>query len=63
MFNKKDYLKYFDELYEVEIMMKEEVEDLLKVIEHPSARKIIEQIKSDEIRHANIVKDLIKLVK
>lgn len=63
MFNKKDYLKYFDELYAVEITMKKEANDLLKDIKQPAARKIIDQIKSDEIRHAKIVKDLIKLIK
>jgi len=63
MFNKKDYLKYFDELYRVEIMMKKEATELLKVVTQKDAKIIIEQIKADEIRHAKIVKDLIKLIK
>lgn len=63
MFNKKDYLQYFDELYQVEIMMKKEAQDLLKIINNEEARIIIEKIEKDEIRHAKIIKDLIKLVK
>ncbi|MFZ4631796.1 MAG: hypothetical protein ACOYL8_01145 [Patescibacteria group bacterium] len=62
MFNKKDYLQYFNELYEVETVMKEEMNDLLKIIELEDARKIIKQIKKDEIRHAKIVQSLIKLI-
>lgn len=62
MFNKKDYLDYFKQLYDVEIEMKEDVEKLLKIIDHPEARKILENIRKDEIRHAVIVKDMIKLI-
>lgn len=63
MFNKKDYLQYFEELYIVEINMKEEMNDLLKIIDNPKAVEIIKKIKADEIKHAKIVKDLMKLLK
>lgn len=62
MFNKKGYLDYFDELYKVEIDMKESIDELLKIIEDPKSREILEKIRGDEIRHAIIVngmKDLI----
>ncbi len=62
MFNKKDYLKYFQELYEVELGMKQEMVDLLKIMDQPEAIKIAEKIKADEVRHAKIVKDLMKLI-
>lgn len=62
MFSKKDYLDYFKQLYDVEIVMKKEVEQLLKIVDLPEARKILERIREDEIRHAKIVKDMIKLI-
>jgi hypothetical protein len=62
MFNKKDYLDYFGQLYDVEIIMKKEVEELLKIIEDPIAREILDRIRKDEIRHAKIIKSMIKLI-
>lgn len=63
MFNKKDYQQYFEELYVVEIKMKEEVNDLLKIVDDANAVKILKRIKADEIRHAKIVQGLMKLLK
>jgi len=63
MFQKKDYFDYFKQLYDVEISMKKEVGFLLKIIDHPESKIILERIKKDEIRHAKIVTDLIKLIK
>ncbi|MFZ2310305.1 MAG: hypothetical protein WAW11_02065 [Patescibacteria group bacterium] len=62
MFNKKDYLDYFNQLYDVEIKMKEDTEKLLAIIDNPEARKIIEAIRNDEIKHAEIVKEMIRLI-
>ena len=62
MFNKQDYIDYFNQLYDVEIQMKEDTEKLLAIIDNPEARKIIEAIRNDEIKHAAIVKEMIKLV-
>lgn len=62
MFNKQVYLDYFKELYDVEIVMKEDVEKLLEIIEDPAHREILERIKVDEIRHAEIVTSMMKLV-
>jgi hypothetical protein len=62
MFNKKDYLDYFGQLYDVEIIMKKEVEELLEIIEDPIAREILDRIRKDEIRHAKIIKSMIKLI-
>jgi hypothetical protein len=62
MFNKQDYIDYFNQLYDVEITMKEDTEKLLAIIDNPEAKKIIEAIRNDEIRHAKIVKEMIKLI-
>lgn len=62
MFNKEDHLAYFKQLYDIEIVMKEDAEELLKIIEHPEAREILERIRQDEIRHAIIVQELIDLI-
>jgi hypothetical protein len=62
MFKRKDYIDYFKQLYDVEIIMKKEVEDLLKIIEEPAAKELLERIRKDEMRHARIVKSMIKLI-
>ena len=62
MFKKKDYVDYFKQLYDVEVVMKKEVEALLKIVDHPKAKIILEQIRKDEIRHAKIVKSMFKLI-
>jgi rubrerythrin len=43
--------------------MKEEVDDLLKIVNDPSAVKILKKIKADEIKHAKIVQGFMKLLK
>jgi len=62
MFNRKDYLAYFNELYKIELTMKKEAEGLLKLINDKESQKIIKKIRADEIRHAKIVKGMIKLI-
>jgi hypothetical protein len=62
MFNKQGYLDYFKELYNVEIAMKERVEKLLEIVDDPTSREILEKIKADEIRHAEIVTSMMKLI-
>lgn len=62
MFNKKDYLSYFKQLYEIEIVMKKETEQLLKLVADKESKKIIARIRADEIRHAKIVREMIKLI-
>jgi hypothetical protein len=62
MFNKKDYLNYFKQLYAIELEMKKEIEDLIKITNNAKSKVLLQSIRNDEIRHALIVKDLIKLV-
>ena len=62
MINKQGYLDYFKELYDIEITMKEKMEKLLEIVEDPESRKVLEQIKVDEIRHAEIVQNMVKLI-
>jgi hypothetical protein len=60
MFKKKDYADYFKQLYDVEIIMKKDVENLLKIVDNPEAKLFLERIRKDEMRHARLVKSLIK---
>ena len=62
MFNKKDYLSYFEQLYKIELTMKKETEELLKLIKDKKSQKIIKKIHADEVRHSKIVKEMIKLI-
>lgn len=62
MFNKKDYLSYFKQLYEIEIAMKKEAKGLSELIADKESQKIIRKIYRDELRHARIVKEMIKLI-
>jgi hypothetical protein len=62
MFTKKDYLSYLKQLHSVELFMVKEGEDLLKIIDDKEARGLINQLISDEKRHAKIVKDMMKLI-
>jgi len=63
MFTKRDYLSYFEQIYQVELLMIREGKDLLKIIKIEEARVLIDKLIADEYRHAKIVKDLIKLIK
>ncbi len=62
MFTKKDYLQYFDELLEKEILMKKEAEILLRLINDNRAQEILKNIISDEVRHAKLVKYMRDLI-
>lgn len=62
MFTKKDYLSYLKELYRVEIEMKKEITGIIKMLDDPRAIKIAEKIKADEIRHAGLVQEMMKLL-
>ncbi len=62
MFNKKDYLAYFNQLYQVEIGMKKEVMGLLKFIDNPADQNILKKIAADEVRHAKIVETMKGLI-
>lgn len=62
MFKKKDYLDYFKQLYDVEIIMKKDVEKLLKIVDNQEVKLLLERIRKDEMRHAKLVKSLIKLL-
>lgn len=63
MFQKNDYLEYFDNLYKIELGMEKEGRLLLKIIDDPLARKLLQVLIKDEMRHKKIVKDLIKTIK
>lgn len=62
MFQKKDYLEYFDNLYKIELGMEKEGRLLLKIIDDPMARKLLQILIKDEVRHKKIVKNLIKII-
>ena len=62
MFNNKDYRSYLKQLYAIEIDMEKEINDLLSLISDKRQQRILESIRQDEIRHAGIVKDLLKLI-
>lgn len=63
MFTKKDYKKYFTELYAVEKKMQKHGTELLKLIDNIEAQKLLKTLIDDEIRHAKLVKDMLKLIK
>jgi len=63
MLKKKDYIKFFDELYIIELQMKGEVDALLKVITEEADVVVLKRIRADEIRHGKIVKGMITLIK
>jgi hypothetical protein len=62
MFNKKDYRTYFKQLYEVEIIMRKEGEELLKLVKDIESQKLLKSLVADEIRHAKIVKQMLDLI-
>lgn len=62
MFKKKDYIDYCKQIYDVEIIMKKKAEDLIKIVDNKEAKLLLNQIKKDEIRHARLVRSLIKLI-
>ncbi len=62
MFIKKDYLNYFHQLYQIEIEMKKEIAYLMKIVSRSESKELLKKIHEDEVRHAIIVKELIKLV-
>ncbi len=62
MFQKKDYLEYFDNLYKIELGMEKEGRLLLKIIDDPMARKLLQILIKDEVRHKKIVKNLIRII-
>jgi len=62
MFNKKDYRSYFRQLYSVELGMKQEGEDLLKLVSDPESQRLLKILIADEIRHAKIVKEMMELI-
>lgn len=62
MFTKKDYMKFFEQLYDIEIGMKKEATDLYKIVKNKEARAIIRRVINDEIRHAKIVKKMMKII-
>ncbi|MEI6529015.1 MAG: hypothetical protein WCN88_01245 [Candidatus Falkowbacteria bacterium] len=62
MFNNNDYRTYFKQLYEVELMMKREGEELLKLVPDEESQLILKSLVADEIRHAKIVKEMMALI-
>jgi rubrerythrin len=63
MFTKKDYLSYFQQLYEVELLMIKDGKDLLKIIKEEEARFLIKKLIEDEKKHAKIVQEMIAIIK
>jgi rubrerythrin len=62
MFQKQDYKQYFDNLYDIELVMEHEGRVLLKMIDDPVARKLLRKLIADEVRHKKIVQSLKKLL-
>ena len=62
MFQIKDYLAYFSQLYKIELEMEEEADSLLAMIDDPEIVVLLKKLKSDEKRHARIVKEIMKLI-
>jgi len=62
MFNKKDYRSYFRQLYSVELGMKQEGEDLLKLVNDPESQGLLKALIADEVKHAKIVKEMMELI-
>lgn len=62
MFNKKDYRSYFKQLYQVELMMRREGKDLLKLVSDPKSQELLKSLVADEIRHAKLVKEMMDLI-
>lgn len=63
MFEKKDYLEFFKQLYGLEVVMEKEAAELLGLIKRPEAQAILKAVIRDERKHKKIVKGMIKLVK
>lgn len=63
MFKKEDYLEYFAEILTIEQAMEREGGRLLEIIENESARKLIEELVSDERRHVQLVQDMTNIIK
>ncbi|HLD31627.1 MAG TPA: hypothetical protein VJB37_01905 [Patescibacteria group bacterium] len=62
MFTKKDYRNFFLQLYEVEITMKNGGRRLIKLVPDQKSKKLLKKLIADEIRHAKIVKEMMKLI-
>jgi rubrerythrin len=58
MFNKEDYLQFIDELFKVEKAMEEEGRELLAMVDNEEAKRILNTLINDEIRHQGIVKEM-----
>ncbi|TAK95729.1 hypothetical protein EPO05_03485 [Patescibacteria group bacterium] len=63
MFDQKDYLEYLNKIMEIEIGMQNEADQLQRLIKGAEARRLLKQLKADEVRHAKIVRKMIALVK
>lgn len=62
MFNNNDYRSYFKQLYEVELTMKREGEELLRLVPDEESQSLLKSLVTDEIRHAKIVKEMMALI-
>lgn len=62
MFNKKDYRSYFKQLYQVELIMRQEGKDLLKLVTDAESQELLKSLVADEIRHAKLVKEMMDLI-
>ncbi|MCX6795160.1 MAG: hypothetical protein NT165_00260 [Candidatus Falkowbacteria bacterium] len=62
MFNKKDYRSYFQQLYQVELTMKQEGKELMALVPDRASKEILKSLVADEIRHAKIVKEMMALI-
>jgi len=62
MFSKEDFMKYFDQISDIEKKMLDNVDELLSLLTTESAVETLEKIRNDEIKHIRIVKKISKLV-
>ncbi|HNW09295.1 MAG TPA: hypothetical protein PK619_01905 [bacterium] len=61
--NKNRLIKMMSDLYLLEKQAKELYDDFLITLKDDKARKIISQIRNDEIKHMKMAKALLNLVK
>ena len=62
MFNKKDYILFVEQLFQIELGMEQEARELQAMVDNPKAKKLLQHIIDDEIKHQGIVNDMKGLV-
>jgi hypothetical protein len=61
MFTKSDFIKYFNQIGDLEQKMVANMDELLGILDDASAIAILTEIRNDEIRHVHILNDIEKI--